>query len=203
MNVYVESNFVLEHALEQEERDSCIKIIQLASVQQIALVIPAFSLAEPHQAIASKAKVRLRLSHELRTQLRELGRSRPYREVPLTFGELPATLIERDQFEYEGVRRAVSELIETSEVISLTSAVLRSAADIEIEYGLSGQDAIVLASVLSHLESTKPNESCFLNRNYKDFDDPSIREKLEISNCKFFPKFAPAVAHILARLNGS
>jgi hypothetical protein len=64
MNVYVESNFVLEHALEQEECDSCSEIIQLASRRQVTLLIPAFSLAEPHQAIAGKAKVRLRLGEE-------------------------------------------------------------------------------------------------------------------------------------------
>jgi hypothetical protein len=69
MNVYVESNFVLEHALEQEECDSCSEIIQLASQGRITLSIPAFSLAEPHQAIASKAKGRSRLSAELSAQL--------------------------------------------------------------------------------------------------------------------------------------
>jgi hypothetical protein len=38
MNVYVESNFVLEHALEQEEYDSCSEIIQLASQGRITLL---------------------------------------------------------------------------------------------------------------------------------------------------------------------
>ncbi len=107
---------------------------------------------------------------------------------------------ERAQFEREGVRRTVSELIKTAEIIPLDSVILRSAADIEIDYGLSGQDAIVLASVLSHLETTKSAESCFLNRNSKDFDDPDIRERLDALNCKFFPRFAPAPAHMSARL---
>jgi hypothetical protein len=99
MNVYVESNFVLEHALEQEECDSCSEIIRLASLRQLMLLIPAFSLAEPHQAIAGKAKMRSRLGEELRVQVGELGRSKPHREMPVTFGALPATLIERAQFE--------------------------------------------------------------------------------------------------------
>jgi hypothetical protein len=200
MNVYVESNFVLEHALEQEECDSCSEIIRLASLRQVMLLIPAFSLAEPHQAIAGKAKVRSRLGEELRVQLGELGRSKPHREMPVTFGALPATLIERAQFEREGVRRTVSELIQTAKVIPLDSGILLSAADIEVEYGLSGQDAIVLASVLSDLESLRPDESCFLNRNSKDFDDPDIRERLDGLNCKFFPRFAPALAHISSRV---
>lgn len=56
MNVYAESNFVLETALEQDEGESCNEIIRLASAGRLGLVIPAFSLAEPHQAIAGKAK---------------------------------------------------------------------------------------------------------------------------------------------------
>jgi hypothetical protein len=78
----------------------------------------------------------------------------------------------------------VSELIQTAEVIPLDALVLRSAAEMEILYGLSGQDAIVLASVVGHLQANAPFESCFLNRNSKDFDDPDIRETLEAFNPK-------------------
>jgi len=200
MNVYVESNFVLEHALEQEECDSCSEIIQLASQRRITLLIPAFSLAEPHQAIAGKAKARSRLSAELSAQLGELGRSKPHRSMPSTFGVLPAALIERAQFEREGMRRTITELIRTAEIIPLDSGTLHAAIRIEDEYALSGQDAIVLATVLAHLETTNPKESYFLNRNSKDFDDPDIRERLDALNCQFFAQFAPALARISARL---
>ena len=71
MNVYIESNFVLERALEQEECESCAEIIQFASRGHLTLVIPAFSLAEPHHAIFGKAKVRSRLADDLRIQLIE------------------------------------------------------------------------------------------------------------------------------------
>src|SRR6266478_4190634 len=104
MNVYVESNFVLEHALEQEECETCAEIIRLASEGQLRLVIPAFSLAEPHQAISGKAKTRSRLGDDLRIHLGELGRSRPHREIPATFDALATALIASAQFEREGVR---------------------------------------------------------------------------------------------------
>jgi hypothetical protein len=104
---------------------------------------------------------------------------------------LAAALIASAQFEREGLRRAVSELIQIAEVIQLDAAVLHSGA---------GQDAIVLASVLGHLQVNAPVESCFLNRNSKDFDDPDILERLEALDCKFFPKFTPALSYISARL---
>src|SRR5438552_5965832 len=130
MNVYVESNFVLEHALEQEECDSCAAIIQLAFDGRLRLVIPAFSLAEPHQAISGKAKARSRLGDDLRRHLGELGRSRPHREIPATFDALAAALIASAQFKREGVRRAISDLLRTAEVIPLDARILRSAAAI-------------------------------------------------------------------------
>lgn len=200
MNVYVESNFVIVHALEQEEGETCREIIRLAADGRLKLLIPAFSLAEPHQAISGKAKTRARLGDDLRRHLGELGRSRPHRGIPATFEALAAALIASTQFEREGVRRAISDLLQAAEVIPLDARILQSAAVVESSYGLSGQDSIVLASVFTHLEATAPAESCFLNRNTRDFDDPDIRERLEALGCKFFAKFAPALAYILTRL---
>ena len=43
MIVYVESNFVLEIALLQEEHEGCAAIIDLSESKSIDLVIPGFS----------------------------------------------------------------------------------------------------------------------------------------------------------------
>jgi predicted nucleic acid-binding protein len=196
MNVYAESNFVLEIALEQDECESCDEIIHLASAGRLRLIIPAFSLAEPHQAIAGKAKARSRMREDLRTHLNELARSRPHREIPATFDALAAALIASAEFEREGLRRAVSQLLQNADIIPLDAAILGSAAAIEIAYGLSGQDAIVLASVLRHLEANALEESCFLNKNSRDFDDPDILEQLDALRCRFFARFTPALAWI-------
>ncbi|MGH9622678.1 MAG: PIN domain-containing protein, partial [Bryobacteraceae bacterium] len=166
----------------------------------IKLVVPAFSLAEPHQAISAKAKARSRLADDLRKHLGELARSKPHRAIPATFDALSTALIASAQLEREGAKQAVSELLAVAEVIPLTAAVLRSAAGIETTFGLSGQDAIVLPSVFGHLETDAPVESCFLNRNARDFDDPDIRDRLEALRCKFFPKFDPALEYISWRI---
>ncbi len=76
MNVYVESNFVLEQALEQEQSESCGELIRIAGAGAIRVFIPAFSLAEPHIALMQKGNERARLIPELRKHLSELGRSK-------------------------------------------------------------------------------------------------------------------------------
>jgi hypothetical protein len=200
MNVYVESNFVLELALEQEECDSCSELIQMARGRRLQLVVPAFCLAEPHQAIVAKDKARKRFSADLKNHLGDLGRSKPHRDLPATADALSETLIKRAQLEREGLQRTIDTLLETAFVIPLDSDLVGRGVQMENHFGLTGQDAIVLASVLSHLKSSRPNESCFLSRNSKDFDDPDIRDELESLNCKFFASFGPASAYLKSRL---
>jgi len=65
---------------------------------------------------------------------------------------------------------------------------------------MSAQDPVVLASIFRHLDQHHPVESCFLNRNSKDFDDPDIRERLESHGCKFFAKFQDGLRYVAARI---
>jgi hypothetical protein len=199
VTVYIETNFVLELSLQQEECDACADILKLASQELIVLAVPAFSLAEPHVAILAKEKARTQLSRDLRNQLRDLGRSRPHRAVPASFDALADVLAASAQSERDGVRDAVSDILGAANVIPLDERILKSALGIQVEFGMSGQDAIVLASVLAHLEASRPSESCFLNRNSKDFDDPDIRDRLEHYGCKFFGKFEHGLRYISAQ----
>jgi hypothetical protein len=194
---------LLEQSLQQEECDSCAAIVDLASKGLIVLAVPAFSLAEPHVAILGKEKARSRLGNDLRKQLFELGRSKPHRAVPATFDALASVLVASAQFERDGLRDTISALLRTADVISLDAAILSSAVSIQVEFGMSGQDAIVLASVLAHLGVHRPPESCFLNRNTKDFDDPDVRERLEACGCKFFGKFEDGLHYVSARIGAS
>jgi hypothetical protein len=201
MTVYVESNFVLEIALQQEECDACNAILELADQGSLVLVVPAFSLAEPHVAVASKERARNQLRRELDAQVNDLARSKPNKTLRTDFAGFAAVLAGSAEFERNGVRDSVSSLLRCAEVIALDAAILRTALAIQAEFAMSGQDAIVLSSVLSHLDLYRPAESCFLNRNTKDFDDPDIRKKLDDYGCKFFGKFGPALRFMQARLS--
>ena len=61
MNVYVESNFVLELALLQEQHASCEDILRLCEAGRMQLVIPAYSLAEPYETLVRRHKQRQRI----------------------------------------------------------------------------------------------------------------------------------------------
>jgi hypothetical protein len=77
MDVYIESNFVLEVALLQEQHESCEKIIALCESNKIHLILPAYSLVEPHETIIRRAKDRAKISSDLENQVKQLLRSKP------------------------------------------------------------------------------------------------------------------------------
>lgn len=91
-------------------------------------------------------------------------------------------------------------MLKAVQVIPLDTRVLDMAAGIEARFGLSAQDSIVLASIVVHLGMTKPAESCFLNRNTKDYEGPDVRETLEQYAGKFFGRFDEGLRYIEARL---
>jgi hypothetical protein len=200
MNVYVESNFVLEQALEQEQCESCKELVRIASAGSILLVVPAFSLAEPHIALMRRGNERSRLSAELQKHLSELGRSKTYREVSGNFSELAALLIASAERERAGLQSVTDGMLKAAEIIPLDSDVFHQAGGIQVALDMPVQDSIVLASIVSHLAATKPAESCFLNRNTRDFDDPNVREMLDEFGCKFFGRFDDGLHYIEARL---
>jgi hypothetical protein len=129
-----------------------------------------------------------------------LGRSKPYRGVPDDFSALASLLIRSADQERDGLQRVIGGLLRTAEVIPLEGGIVTAGGDLQTAFAMSGQDAIVLASVLQHLDRTKPAESCFLNRNSRDFDDPDVRERLDRFGCRFFARFDHGCQFILARL---
>jgi predicted nucleic acid-binding protein len=206
MNVYVETNFVLEHALERGEFESCRRLLTLASEGSIQLVVPAFSLAEPHDVLRSSEKVRRELGNNLKSHLDELGRSQQYSRVPAAFSELTGILFASGKIERDGLQRTTELLLSKASgiaIIPLDVSVLRDALQYEGAYWLSAKDSIVLASILRHLKETKPAESCFLNRNTKDFDDRQVRDLIERQGCKFFGKFEDGLRYVKARLQST
>ena len=78
MIVYVESNFVLELALLQEESASCEAILQLAENGAIKLAMPAFSLGEPYETLVRRHGERRGLVSKLESEFKQLRRSSPY-----------------------------------------------------------------------------------------------------------------------------
>lgn len=201
MNVYVESNFVLELALLQEQHVSCEEILQLNETGKIQLVIPAYALAEPYETLVRHHKERKRIKAEIDRELRQLARTTTYAQQLSEFQSLTALLIDSADEETKRLERIRARILKAAEVVPLDASVLATATQYQKIHGLPPQDSIMYVTVLSHLEQAQVSQSCFLNRNARDFDDPDLVDELSTYNCKLLVQFDAGYQFILSHLS--
>jgi predicted nucleic acid-binding protein len=199
VNIYVESNFVLELALLQEQHASCEDILRLCEAGNAQLIIPAYSLVEPYETLIRRHRQRKQMKAELDSELQQLARTATYADRLDGFQNLTALLIDSADEEAKRLEETRSLLSRTAEIIPLDGAILAIATRYQLAHDLSPQDALVYATVLSHLTQSGALQSCFLNKNSKDFDDPDLVEELNTYNCRLLPRFDIGYQFILNR----
>ena len=188
MSVYVESNFVLELVLQQEQSESCEKILSLAETASITLVLPTYSLLEPHEKLRRQSNARDELQRQVSQELRQLRRSKSFRERIAGIKDLDSLLVQSNHEEREHLKQLSARLVACARLVPLTASLLRAARHLEDAFGLRAQDAAVLASVLQDLTDFG-EASCFINRNIRDFDTPDIKRELDKHRCRMIPRF--------------
>ncbi len=197
MKVYIESNFVLELALMQEQHESCEKILSLCETGTINLVLPAFCVAEPYETLVRRAKHRSKLAKDVADELKQLSRSTPYKdsEEINALQNVTGLLVRSGEEEEQKLQQTLNRILKVAEIIPLEAEILTFSAKFRETLKLAPQDSIIYASVFQHLTVSKSKEiSCFLNKNSRDFDDPDIVDTLNDYNCKVLFRFAPVSA---------
>ena len=196
MIVYIESNFVLELALLQEEHRSCNSIVSLAESLTIDLAIPAFSLFEPYEVWRRRTWERTELYERLIQEMGQLARTEPYAKTVEDLGD-PASILVRSGNEDKGrLDLTLGRILDCAVVIPSQGETLRDAIQFQESLDLSPQDSVVYASVIAHLSAASPGPKCFLNRDRKDFSIPDIREGLERYDCRLITRFADGLSYI-------
>ncbi len=203
MRVYVESNFVLEIALSQEEHEACQGIIRWCEAGRAQLAIPAFSLAEPYHTLIGRHRHRKQLKQELNKELDQLARTEIYSEQLAASENLVKLLVDSVGAEVQRFERIYGKLIGMATILPLESETLAAATRYQESYGLSLPDALILASVIVDLKTVDTDQSCFLNRNSRDFDEPQLVTELAQYNCKFMSRFDSGYDYIRATMRQS
>ena len=201
MNIYVETNFVLELTFEQEQQASCKQILQMCEAGQAHLIIPAYSLAEPHEKLSRQARNRRELQRSLDVELRQLLRTASYASRIKSIQDLASLMVQSNEEERNRFIQCRERLLDVGEIVALTAEILSEAASYETTYDLTPQDALVYASVIAHLRRDQPQQACFLNRNSKDFDSPDIVDELNQFNCRMIPRFDDGYGFLQSRLS--
>lgn len=196
MIVYIESNFVLELALLQEEHPSCDSIVSLAESRTIDLAIPAFSLLESYEVWRRRTGERTELYRRLNLEMRQLARTEPHAKTAEDLGNLVSILERSGNEDRLRLDLTVSRILDCAVVIPLQGETARAAVQYQESLDLSRQDSVVYASVIAHLSATSPGPKCFLNRDRRDFSNPDVREGLRQYGCRLITRFDDGLSYI-------
>ncbi|WP_420455286.1 PIN domain-containing protein [Rubrivirga sp.] len=198
MTVYVESNFVLELALEQEQSQSCEALATLAGAGGFRLAIPAYSLAEPNETLHRHGAERKAMTAALQKTLRQIGRSKPHAADATRLSDRVSGLIAQSVAdERRRLHQIRRRLVTAADVLPLTDEVLLGAQRTELETSLSPQDALVFVSVLHDLTRQPPAPSLLLTRD-KGFDLPDVRVRLTELGCDVIGSYEHGLARVRA-----
>jgi predicted nucleic acid-binding protein len=196
VNIFVETNFVLEVALEQEESLSCEAFLRMAASGAIRLLLPAYSLIEPHETLTRRRLDRTALHSRFSSELTQLSRSSALADRAVAARELATLLTDSAAHEAKRLGEVKARLCGVGDVLPLDREVLQSAIDCQTEFELPPQDAIVYASIRARLKIDHASASCFVSRNPRDFDNITVGRDLAAFNCKYFSSFLTALRYV-------
>ena len=199
MEVYVESNFVLELALLQDQHPACDAFLELAEAGIVTMLLPVYSLTEPYETSIRTAKRRNEIALRLQAELRQLQRSPSYATQTAAVEEVVDLLVGSQNDEEVRLREVSRKLADVAELVPLDAETFQEALILQRQGKFSPQDSVVYASVLRRMKSAGDIPKVFLTRD-SDFDLPDVRAELDGVDCKLMSRFDAGLDYVQHRL---
>lgn len=194
MNVFVESNFLLEIAFQQEHHTACERILAGAATEKYTLHVPQYALTEVFQTLHRRSSERAEYQRYFQKEIEQHRREAEVDsdEVDHLVRLLNDLLTTRTATQAARLFALTQKLAAEAPGPPLTAAVLTEAPALQAAHGLGAQDALVYASVLAGLRQLPDGPKLFITRNNSDFEKPSIVEELQRHTCKLLANFKGA-----------
>jgi hypothetical protein len=203
MIVVVETNFVIELVLQQEQSTACEEILALCSSSAAAqLAIPAFSVIEAGTTFERiRGQRRVFVQQDVSRFARESGRAKILQRFEKIVRELDAELV---RAEIDEAARWLDFRVRTLAgmvVISINGDMLEETVALELGREIDRfPDAVVFASVKAYLAKIRASDAdqpaCFVSRDKKAFRRSVLVKQLHRLNCAYIDSFDSAVAYI-------
>jgi hypothetical protein len=207
MIVVVETNFIVELVLQQEQSQACEAIVGLCSSREnLRMAIPGFAVAEAGMLLERRTGERRKLiQSDLPNHAREMGRSKPLRRVQEIVEELRAELGQAELEEADRWLQFRVHLDDEIEIIPLTGATFAETVAIQIGHEIQQlPDAIILASLKSFLEALRGRGAqvpvLFVSRDDNAFRAPTVLKQLDALGCTYINSFVNAEARIRSHI---
>lgn len=198
--VYIESNFLLELVLNQEDAPACLDLLELAERGRIELVLPVYALVEPAETLRRRQAEMREFSEKLRAQLREMERMTHVTIERGTHTALAKKVLDalNDWHTRLGTHR--ERIARAARLLPLDWSTIERAQTI-VQQGMLKRepDALMLAAVVMDLEVQR-RPSLLINKNTKDFNPHELRSLLEPLGCQSIGTFRDGLGRLRSAL---
>lgn len=180
----------------QEESSVCRRLLEL-SVEGVSLCVPAISLVEPHFTLKQRQKDRSNLASQIEAEARQLQRSEHYREGPFT--PLRNVKHELDSLAelFERTYDLLSEEVRSrANVLRLDQHTLERAMTLQKHEHFQRVDAIILATILTDLEISRPMAACFVTVDKAFAVRTSQHKDIVAAQCAVKSRFSDALQFV-------
>lgn len=178
MIVYIESNFVLELALGQEQAIFADAILKAAEAKKIELAFPSFALSEPFTTVMHRRGERRRQYDAFLKMLDQIKRSEAFKKIALDVEQLIDVLKQAQKNDFDPLHATIERMLAIGRVIEITTPIFQQALTYQTSLDLSPQDSIIYSSIVSDLAARVPDEEkCFISRDKKAFFGEDIRSE--------------------------
>ncbi len=207
MIVNVETNFVVEVALEQEEYGEASAIIALAEKGDVELAFPNFILAESFELLKKGHNKRNSAQSSLVTVLNQLQRSEPHKQIMLDLGPIISVLQTSQDRELANWHSTRDRIIDVGKCLEMKIGSIKEAQKYQKTLALSPKDSIIYSTIIADLRTRSMDEKkCFLSRDKRAFDkndDHRIKAELETYNCEYEGSFYGGLMFIQHQLQNN
>ncbi len=187
MNIYIETNFLLNFGLHQEGFESVAQIIDAAKTLKLNLLLPAIASVEAISAMQRKHEKRSRVIQGVKEQLAQGERS-PDPQRLTSLRTTAGVLSDLNREEATAVQEAIALVLACAEVLPLTANGMAQALEAQRELIVQPVDSVIFASIVEHLnQNPDPDISCFLSSDERLANKVSV--PLTARNCKCFSNF--------------
>lgn len=133
MRVYVESNYLVELALEQEQSNACARLLEIAEQSRVELVIPMYAIMETLNTVNRRLTGFANLDQRVTGALEQVGRNAALKAEA---DGLKGLMLKARKMALESYENTKSRVLRSGRVLALDAHAMTKADEIRHSLGL-------------------------------------------------------------------